>query len=51
MEGGIQAGEEELDSGPGKKGLKAVLGGLGELWDQSQYDDFNLSLFLSKLNP
>ncbi|XP_058206166.1 TATA-binding protein-associated factor BTAF1 isoform X3 [Rhododendron vialii] len=33
------------------KGLKAVLGGLDELWDQSQYtDEYNLSEFLAKLN-
>lgn len=33
------------------KGLKAILGGLEELWDQSQYtDEYNLSEFLTKLN-
>ncbi|KAF3440568.1 hypothetical protein FNV43_RR18852 [Rhamnella rubrinervis] len=37
--------------GSGKKGLKAILGGLEELWDQSQYtEEYNLSQFLSKLN-
>ncbi|KAK6923628.1 Helicase, C-terminal [Dillenia turbinata] len=35
----------------GGKGLKAILGGLEELWDQSQYaEEYNLSQFLSKLN-
>ncbi|XP_022880908.1 TATA-binding protein-associated factor BTAF1 [Olea europaea var. sylvestris] len=35
----------------GGKGLKAILGGLEELWDQSQYtEEFNLSQFLAKLN-
>lgn len=34
-----------------KKGLKAILGGLEELWDQSQYtEEYNLSQFLAKLN-
>ncbi|KAM7511450.1 hypothetical protein LguiB_010325 [Lonicera macranthoides] len=33
------------------KGLKAILGGLEELWDQSQYtEEYNLNQFLSKLN-
>ncbi|KAB2614179.1 TATA-binding protein-associated factor BTAF1-like [Pyrus ussuriensis x Pyrus communis] len=33
------------------KGLKAVLGGLEELWDQSQYtEEYNLSNFLAKLD-
>ncbi|PSR93588.1 TATA-binding protein-associated factor like [Actinidia chinensis var. chinensis] len=37
-------------SGTGK-GLKAILGGLGELWDESQYtEEYNLSEFLAKLN-
>ncbi|KAI3468468.1 hypothetical protein Pfo_025131 [Paulownia fortunei] len=37
---------------PGRgKGLKAILGGLEELWDQSQYaEEYNLSQFLVKLN-
>ncbi|KAK9077800.1 hypothetical protein SSX86_006138 [Deinandra increscens subsp. villosa] len=35
----------------GGKGLKAVLGGLEELWDHSQYtEEYNLSQFLAKLN-
>lgn len=35
----------------GSKGLKAILGGLEELWDQSQYtEEYNLSHFLAKLN-
>ncbi|PHT58739.1 TATA-binding protein-associated factor BTAF1 [Capsicum baccatum] len=33
------------------KGLKAILGGLEELWDQSQYtEEYNLGQFLAKLN-
>lgn len=33
------------------KGFKAILGGLEELWDQSQYtEEYNLSQFLTKLN-
>ncbi|KAL1362643.1 hypothetical protein HN51_010870 [Arachis hypogaea] len=33
------------------KGLKAILGGLEELWDQSQYtEEYNLNQFLAKLN-
>ncbi|KAJ7964144.1 TATA-binding protein-associated factor BTAF1 [Quillaja saponaria] len=33
------------------KGLKAILGGLEELWDESQYtEEYNLSQFLTKLN-
>ncbi|EEF38332.1 TATA-binding protein-associated factor MOT1, putative [Ricinus communis] len=33
------------------KGLKAILGGLEELWDQSQYtEEYNLNQFLVKLN-
>ncbi|XP_073120900.1 TATA-binding protein-associated factor BTAF1 [Henckelia pumila] len=37
---------------PGRgKGLKAILGGLEDLWDQSQYtEEYNLSQFLTKLN-
>uniref|UniRef100_A0A7N0U9X5 TATA-binding protein-associated factor BTAF1 n=1 Tax=Kalanchoe fedtschenkoi TaxID=63787 RepID=A0A7N0U9X5_KALFE len=35
----------------GKKGLKAILGGLEDLWDQSQYtEEYNLNQFLAKLN-
>lgn len=35
----------------GGKGLKAILGGLEELWDQSQYtEEYNLTQFLAKLN-
>ncbi|XP_050367441.1 TATA-binding protein-associated factor BTAF1 [Argentina anserina] len=33
------------------KGLKSILGGLEELWDQSQYnEEYNLSQFLAKLD-
>ena len=35
----------------GGRGLKAILSGLEEPWDQSQYaDEYNLSHFLAKLN-
>ncbi|XP_068640422.1 TATA-binding protein-associated factor BTAF1-like isoform X2 [Aristolochia californica] len=35
----------------GGKGLKTILNGLEELWDQSQYtEEYNLSQFLAKLN-
>ena len=33
------------------KGLKAMLNGLEELWDQSQYsEEYNLDQFVSRLN-
>lgn len=42
--------ETQKASGSGK-GLKAILNGLEELWDQSQYtEEYNLDQFLSKLN-
>lgn len=42
--------ENQKASGSGK-GLKAILNGLEELWDQSQYtEEYNLDQFLSKLN-
>ncbi|KAK2978057.1 hypothetical protein RJ640_015695 [Escallonia rubra] len=42
-------GEAKLPGGG--KGLKAILGGLEELWDQSQYtEEYNLNQFLAKLN-
>ncbi|XP_023528568.1 TATA-binding protein-associated factor BTAF1 [Cucurbita pepo subsp. pepo] len=41
----------EVKAMGGKKGLKAILGGLEELWDQSQYtEEYSLSQFLAKLN-
>ena len=33
---------------PGK--LKSVLDSLEELWDESQYEEYNLESFLGKLN-
>lgn len=43
-------GEDMKFAGTGK-GLKAILGGLEELWDQSQYtEEYNLNQFLAKLN-
>ncbi|KAM0844019.1 hypothetical protein ACQ4PT_057332 [Festuca glaucescens] len=47
------SGEESKDSNgkPGKKGLKSILNGLDELWDQSQYaDEYDMNQFLAKLN-
>ncbi|CAA3010787.1 TATA-binding -associated factor BTAF1 isoform X1 [Olea europaea subsp. europaea] len=42
-------GDKKLTGGG--KGLKAILGGLEELWDQSQYtEEYNLNQFLAKLN-
>lgn len=33
------------------KGLKAILSGLEDLWDQSQYtEEYNLNQFLAKFN-
>ncbi|XP_051210704.1 TATA-binding protein-associated factor BTAF1 isoform X2 [Lolium perenne] len=46
-------GEDSKDSSgkPGKKGLKSILNGLDELWDQSQYaDEYDMNQFLVKLN-
>uniref|UniRef100_A0A1J3DBB1 TATA-binding protein-associated factor BTAF1 n=1 Tax=Noccaea caerulescens TaxID=107243 RepID=A0A1J3DBB1_NOCCA len=45
-------GSEDNDQTAGTgKGLKAILGNLEELWDQSQYtEEYNLSQFLAKLN-
>ncbi|KAJ8627928.1 hypothetical protein MRB53_021235 [Persea americana] len=42
---------EDPKMGSGVKGLKTILSGLEELWDQSQYtEEYNLSQFLAKLN-
>lgn len=48
----ISENNDGLPKVPGSsKGLKAILGGLEELWDQSQYtEEYNLSQFLAKLN-
>ena len=46
--------EESKDSNgkPGrKKGLKSILSGLDELWDQSQYaEEYDMKQFLAKLD-
>ncbi|XP_011621494.1 TATA-binding protein-associated factor BTAF1 isoform X1 [Amborella trichopoda] len=35
----------------GGRGIKSILSGLGELWDESQYsDEYNVSQFLARLN-
>ncbi|KAE8789291.1 modifier of transcription 1-D1 [Hordeum vulgare] len=46
------ATEEESNKGKsGRKGLKSILSGLDELWDQSQYaDEYDMNQFLAKLN-
>ncbi|XVF30655.1 hypothetical protein REPUB_Repub16aG0077100 [Reevesia pubescens] len=47
-ESGIDVDPKLMGTG---KGLKAILGGLEDLWDQSQYtEEYNLSRFLAKLN-
>ncbi|CAN8254589.1 unnamed protein product [Cochlearia groenlandica] len=44
------SGDNDQMAGTGK-GLKAILGNLEELWDQSQYtEEYNLSQFVAKLN-
>ncbi|KAJ0247023.1 TATA-binding protein-associated factor BTAF1 [Hirschfeldia incana] len=45
-------GSEDNDQSAGTgKGMKAILGNLEELWDQSQYtEEYNLGQFLAKLN-
>ncbi|XP_045827656.1 TATA-binding protein-associated factor BTAF1 isoform X1 [Trifolium pratense] len=47
-----KSSEDNADGDVGTgKGLKAILGGLEDLWDQSQYtEEYNLSQFLAKLN-
>ncbi|XP_058761530.1 TATA-binding protein-associated factor BTAF1 [Vicia villosa] len=48
----VKSSEDNTDGEIGSgKGLKAILGGLEDLWDQSQYtEEYNLSQFLAKLN-
>ncbi|KAH7571607.1 hypothetical protein JRO89_XS04G0098900 [Xanthoceras sorbifolium] len=53
--GGRASSRSDVDGDPKLmgtgKGLKAILGGLEELWDQSQYtEEYNLNQFLAKLN-
>ncbi|KAF6176669.1 hypothetical protein GIB67_034531 [Kingdonia uniflora] len=50
-----KSSDGNLDGEPkavgGGKGLKAILGGLEELWDQSQYtEEYDVNQFLAKLN-
>ncbi|XVE62439.1 hypothetical protein DITRI_Ditri06bG0118400 [Diplodiscus trichospermus] len=52
---GSKRSESSVDGDPKLmgtgKGLKAILSGLEDLWDQSQYtEEYNLSQFLAKLN-
>ncbi|KAK0602735.1 hypothetical protein LWI29_036474 [Acer saccharum] len=53
--GGTSSKSSDVDGDPKLmgtgKGVKAILGGLEELWDQSQYtEEYNLNQFLAKLN-
>lgn len=49
--GGAKNQEGDMKLAGTGKGLKAILGGLEELWDQSQYtEEYNLNQFLAKLN-
>lgn len=42
---------EHASSASGKASMKSVLDGLGELWDQQQYDtEYNLDSFMHSLN-
>ncbi|AQK88882.1 TATA-binding protein-associated factor BTAF1 [Zea mays] len=46
-----KASDEQSKRKSGGKGLKSILNGLDELWDQSQYaDEYDLNQFLAKLN-
>ena len=41
---------EQTASSSGKDSMKSVLDGLGELWDQQQYDtEYNLDSFMTSL--
>lgn len=41
---------EQSPSTSGKASMKSVLDGLGELWDQQQYDtEYNLDTFMHSL--
>jgi len=56
-EGGVpettdtREGEEamDIDGNILKKGSTGVLDGLGELWDETQYDDLNLDTFIASM--
>ena len=44
-------GEEimDIDGNPLKKGTKGILDDLGELWDETQYDELNLDTFIASM--
>lgn len=46
------AGDEpmmDIDGQPLKKGTKGILDDLGELWDETQYDEYDLNSFIASL--
>lgn len=48
---GCEEGVEEMGVGTGK-GFKAALAGLGELWEENQYEDeYNMDAFLAGMDP
>ncbi|KAG2617033.1 hypothetical protein PVAP13_3NG178092 [Panicum virgatum] len=48
---GLSSDQSKDPKKSGGKGLKSILNGLDELWDQSQYaDEYDLNQFLAKLN-
>lgn len=50
QEGKADTGEQ-APSASGKASIRSVLDGLGELWDQQQYDtEYNLDTFMHSLN-
>jgi TATA-binding protein-associated factor len=46
---GVGASAEPTPREDGKPGLKSVLDALPDLWEESQYDEFNLDSFISTL--
>jgi len=45
-------GKEGAKDGKAKSGLQAVLADMGELWDESQYDnEFSMKSFMDKVAP
>ena len=39
----------DIDGNPLKKGTKNILDDLGELWDETQYDEYDLNNFIATL--
>ena len=39
----------DIDGNPLKKGTKGILDDLGELWDETQYDEYDLNNFIATL--